>query len=240
MEEKKSTAEPSVSSLAEQHPGTSLNTGESLNSNEQVSNGTTPLLREGKSPSYGALPSVSMEAGKNDSGSHQDSLESREESMSTKNPLLQKPREASPEPNETNYDFTLDPIQSSGLWHKDKSGQHLMRFIVLILFLLFSSLVVSFKVKFFKLLMWCCIRVVTKHSKQVLNFAILHSALHCLQKIIVNSMNEDVKITRVYYTSTLVMKSLHLIRTHFAGYSDPDLEAKLSGYNWNIHSSQCT
>lgn len=142
MNEKKSTAEPSVSSIAEQHPGTSLNAGESLDSSTQSTIDATPLLKEKKSPSYGSLPSESKEANIPDNS--QDSIDRKEESMIKKNPLLQKPREASPEPNESGYDFTLDPIQSSGLWEKDKSGQHLMRFIVLILFLLFSSLVVSF------------------------------------------------------------------------------------------------
>ncbi|XP_064401866.1 lysosomal cholesterol signaling protein-like [Halichondria panicea] len=135
MEEKKSNFESSVTSVVQRHPGTSLNSGDSLGSSMNASGGTTPLLTAGKSPSYGATPTDSSKTVDFDSPHN-----SFDNSMAERNPLIQKPREASPEPDQSEYSFSL-PIQSLGLWHKDKSGQHLMRFIVLILFLLFSSLV---------------------------------------------------------------------------------------------------
>ena len=145
MEEKKSNFESSVTSVVQRHPGTSLNTGDSLGSSMNASGGTTPLLTAGKSPSYGATPTDSSKTVDLDSPHN-----SFDNSMAERNPLIQKPREASPEPDQSEYSFSL-PIQSLGLWHKDKSGQHLMRFIVLILFLLFSSLVVKFC---FNIVLW--------------------------------------------------------------------------------------
>ena len=64
----------------------------------------------------------------------------KEGEATEKSPLLRKKREISPEP----YSMALGQVsESAGVWYRDNSGKHLNRFLVLMLFLVFSSLVVS-------------------------------------------------------------------------------------------------
>ena len=111
---------------------------ESLNSNSNGSSyGATPLLKREDTPvSVGDPPGGATI----DFDSPLAKKATKDELSSEKTPLLR--RDVSPEPSSVNYSLEL-PTNSSGLWYRDKSGQHLMRFIVLIIFLLFSSFVVS-------------------------------------------------------------------------------------------------
>ena len=142
MEETNPHDQSTANTVVQRHPNTSLN--DSLDSSKN-SGDTTPLLNEGNSSAYGATPlSKSKEASsfvsKSPNTGSQNLTESQEERAPEKNPLIQ--RETSPESEAFSYSMEL-PANSSGLWYKDKSGQHLMRFIVLIIFLMFSSFVVS-------------------------------------------------------------------------------------------------
>ena len=101
---------------------------------------------------YGATESGSMdETGTNERGAiiFVDSSKSRGASLANQNkstddetaPLLHDEDATS---TQTTGDFEFGVLsEASGIWHRDLAGRHLIRFIVLLLLLVFSSLVVS-------------------------------------------------------------------------------------------------